>query len=176
MVYQQRRVLVAEAERALQALMCRELEAQGFRALRAADGLEALALWEQEDVDFVVLALRLPHVDGIELCRRIRQSSTVPIIMLAESGDAIDKVNGLMLGADDYLTTPCNMEEFVARVGAILRRVEWHERQPQPGVYRHDRLELDFQHHRLLRDGRKSASRQRNGRWCANWCSTPGTC
>ncbi|HEX6290497.1 MAG TPA: tetratricopeptide repeat protein [Herpetosiphonaceae bacterium] len=153
MVSRQQRVLVAEADHALLMLLCRHLEAQGFRVLRAADGFQALALWEQEEPDLVILASQLPQIDGMELCRQIRQHSMVPLMIIAEPSSTMRKVAALRLGADDYLTIPIGEEEFLARVEALLRRAGYWERHAQSQVLHCGSLEIDFQNHRLMRDG-----------------------
>lgn len=155
MVSRQQRVLIAEPNPALYVLLSRRLESQGFRVLRATDGLQALTIWEQESLDLLILSLRLPHVDGMEICRQIRQCSMIPLIIIAESGAATDKIAALRLGADDYLTTPINEEELLARVETLLRRKGNYERRVQTEMLRCDTLEIDFQNHRLLRDGQE---------------------
>jgi predicted ATPase/DNA-binding response OmpR family regulator len=155
MISRQQRVLVAEADHALQILLCRRLEAQGFRALRANNGQQALALWEQEAFDLIVLAAQLPLLDGLEVCRQIRQCSTIPLIMIAEPGTPDDKITALKAGADEYLTTPLNDDEFLARVEALVRRAGYAERKAPADVLRCDRLEIDVQHHRLMRDAQE---------------------
>ncbi len=155
MVSRQQRVLVAEADHALQILLCRRLEAQGFRVLRATNGRQVMTLWEQEAFDLVVLAAQLPLLDGLEICREIRQCSVVPLIIVGESGAPADKIIALKAGADDYLTTPISEEEFLARIESLLRRAGYAERKGPTEVLRCDSLEIDFQNHRLMRDGQE---------------------
>ncbi|NJL93606.1 MAG: response regulator transcription factor [Anaerolineae bacterium] len=104
---------------------------EGFRLLSAEDGLQALARFEQDAPDFIVLDLMLPRLDGWEVCKRIRSTSDVPILMLTARDDDIDKIVGLELGADDYMTKPFNPRELVARIKAILRRAEPRRNAPQ---------------------------------------------
>ncbi|HVH50640.1 MAG TPA: response regulator, partial [Gaiellaceae bacterium] len=99
-------ILLVDDEDAVQKLLAFPLEQEGFRVLQARDGEEALESFEHEHVDLVVLDLMLPAVDGLEVCRRLRARSTVPIIMLTARDDELDKVVGLELGADDYITKP----------------------------------------------------------------------
>ncbi len=114
-------ILVVEDEPALQAAVGYNLRREGHRVLAAADGPTALGLMA-EGPDLVILDLMLPGIDGFEVCRRIRQQSSVPIIILTARTDEVDRVVGLELGADDYLTKPFSMRELLARVKALLRR------------------------------------------------------
>jgi DNA-binding response OmpR family regulator len=115
-------ILLVDDEDAVQKLLTYPLERDGFRVLQARDGSEALALFGDEEIDLVVLDLMLPKVDGLEVCKRLRANSDVPIIMLTARGDELDKVLGLELGADDYITKPFSIREFRSRVRALLRR------------------------------------------------------
>jgi DNA-binding response OmpR family regulator len=115
-------ILLVDDEEAVQKLLTYPLEHEGFRVLQARDGEEALERFAGEHVDLVVLDLMLPKLDGLEVCRRLRARSTVPIIMLTARDDELDKVVGLELGADDYITKPFSIREFRSRVRALLRR------------------------------------------------------
>jgi DNA-binding response OmpR family regulator len=115
-------ILLVDDEDAVQKLLAYPLERDGFRVLQARDGEEALALFDRQSVDLVVLDLMLPKLDGLEVCKRLRAGSDVPIIMLTARGDELDKVLGLELGADDYITKPFSIREFRSRVRALLRR------------------------------------------------------
>ena len=115
-------ILLVDDEEAVQKLLTYPLEHEGFRVLQARDGEEALERFAGEHVDLVVLDLMLPKLDGLEVCRRLRSRSTVPIIMLTARDDELDKVVGLELGADDYITKPFSIREFRSRVRALLRR------------------------------------------------------
>ncbi|HKI90908.1 MAG TPA: response regulator transcription factor [Gaiellaceae bacterium] len=115
-------ILLVDDEDAVQKLLTYPLEHEGFRVLQARDGEEALRRFAGEHVDLVVLDLMLPKVDGLEVCRRLRSRSSVPIIMLTARDDELDKVVGLELGADDYITKPFSIREFRSRVRALLRR------------------------------------------------------
>ncbi len=115
-------ILLVDDEDAIQQLLTYPLQRDGYRVVQARDGEEALARFADEDVDLVVLDIMLPRVDGLEVCRRLRSSSTVPIIMLTARDDELDKVLGLELGADDYITKPFSIREFRSRVRALLRR------------------------------------------------------
>ncbi|HSC49018.1 MAG TPA: response regulator transcription factor [Gaiellaceae bacterium] len=115
-------ILLVDDEDAVQKLLAYPLERDGFRVVQARDGEEALTFFARERVDLVVLDVMLPKVDGLEVCKRLRASSTVPIIMLTARDDELDKVLGLELGADDYITKPFSIREFRSRVRALLRR------------------------------------------------------
>jgi len=115
-------ILLVDDEDSVQKLLAYPLEREGFRVLQARDGEEALACFAAEHVDLVVLDLMLPKLDGLEVCKRLRAASEVPIIMLTARDDELDKVLGLELGADDYITKPFSIREFRSRVRALLRR------------------------------------------------------
>ena len=115
-------ILLVDDEDAVQRLLAYPLERDGFRVVQARDGQEALDRFGREDVDLVVLDVMLPKVDGLEVCKRLRAESSVPIIMLTARDDELDKVLGLELGADDYITKPFSIREFRSRVRALLRR------------------------------------------------------
>src|SRR3982751_775545 len=115
-------ILLVDDEESIQKLLTYPLEREGFRVLQARDGEEALARFAAEHVDLVVLDLMLPKLDGLEVCKRLRARSAVPIIMLTARDDELDKVLGLELGADDYITKPFSIREFRSRVRALLRR------------------------------------------------------
>ncbi|KAB2906265.1 MAG: response regulator transcription factor [Anaerolineae bacterium] len=117
-------ILLVDDERNIIDFASLYLRQEGFRLLSAEDGLAALDMVEKAQPDFIVLDLMLPKLDGWEVCKRIRARSDVPILMLTARDDDIDKIVGLELGADDYMTKPFNPRELVARVKAILRRTE----------------------------------------------------
>src|SRR5579864_3921636 len=118
------RILVAEDETALRDFVCRNLRARGYVVSEAGNGLEALAIWERENPQLAVLDIMMPRMDGLEVCRRIRERSNAPIIALTALDAESDKVAALDLGADDYLTKPFGVEELLARVRAVLRRTQ----------------------------------------------------
>jgi DNA-binding response OmpR family regulator len=115
-------ILLVDDEESVQRLLAYPLERDGFRVIPAHDGEEALERFAAEPVDLVVLDIMLPKLDGLEVCKRVRAESTVPIIMLTARDDEFDKVLGLELGADDYITKPFSIREFRSRVRALLRR------------------------------------------------------
>ena len=118
------RVLVVDDEASLREVVAQYLTLDGFTVVQASDGPEALRLAEAQPPDLVVLDLMLPGLDGIEVCRRLRAQSAVPIVMLTARGEEADKLSGFDVGADDYVTKPFSPRELVVRVRAILRRVE----------------------------------------------------
>ncbi len=118
------RILLVDDEQSIQTLLSYPLRKEGYDVVQATDGHQALERFDEQPFDLVVLDLMLPRVDGLEVCRRLRSKSAVPIIMLTAKSEEIDKVVGLELGADDYITKPFSMREFSSRVKAALRRVE----------------------------------------------------
>jgi two-component system alkaline phosphatase synthesis response regulator PhoP len=127
------------------------LERSGYRVLEAGDGKTALAQVRHERPDLIVLDLNLPEMDGLDVCRALRRESDVPIIMLTARVDETDRLIGLELGADDYITKPFSPRELVARVRAVLRRVRGGVH--QPGLIRAGDLEIDLPGHRVTRAG-----------------------
>ena len=119
-----RKILVVDDEQKITDIVRAYLEREGFRVVTAYDGEEALAVFRQEKPDLIVLDLMLPKLSGHDVCRAIHKESDVPIIMLTARDELTDKIVGLELGADDYLTKPFEGRELVARVKAILRRTE----------------------------------------------------
>jgi DNA-binding response OmpR family regulator len=147
-----RTILVVDDEPTLRETLAEALDADGFRVVTAADGREALLRFREQRPDLVVLDLMLPELSGVEVCRILRQESGVPILMLTAKSSEIDKVLGLELGADDYVTKPFSLRELTARIRALLRRIE----QPTvegPATVGLGDLTVDLAGHRLLRDG-----------------------
>ncbi len=115
-------VLLVEDEPELRRLLRRELEAAGYQVRHAADGLAAMRLFAAVPTDLLILDWMLPGLDGLEVLRRVRQTSSVPVLMLTARAEEVDRVVGLEVGADDYLAKPFGMRELIARVRALLRR------------------------------------------------------
>jgi DNA-binding response OmpR family regulator len=115
-------ILLVDDEESVQKLLSYPLEREGYRVVQARDGEEALERFREENVDLVLLDLALPKLDGLEVCRRLRSRSSVPIIMLTARDDEIDKVLGLEIGADDYITKPFSIRELRSRIRAAIRR------------------------------------------------------
>jgi len=166
-----RTLLVVDDEAVLLETLEYNLVRDGYRVVTAADGREALAQFAKEHPDLVVLDVMLPDVSGLDVCRAIRRVSQVPILMLTAKGSEIDRVVGLELGADDYLTKPFSLRELQARIHALLRRTEEVVARPQAQPQPHgaaaateaavdERLGsvvVDLAGHRLVRDGAELA-------------------
>ena len=116
------RILLVDDEQSIQTLLSYPLRKDGYEVVQATDGRDALARFAEQAFDLVVLDVMMPRLDGLEVCRRMRSKSTVPIIMLTAKSEEIDKVLGLEIGADDYITKPFSLREFRSRVRAALRR------------------------------------------------------
>ncbi len=132
-----RRILLVDDEPSIQKMLVHALEREGFQVHAVGDGEAALEAFESYEPHIIILDIMLPKVDGTEVCRRIRAQSDVPIVMLTAKDDEIDRVVGLELGADDYVTKPFAVRELVARVRAIMRRVS------VPTGQRQDELSYD---------------------------------
>jgi two-component system, OmpR family, response regulator len=126
-------ILLVDDEDSVQKLLTYPLERDGFRVVSARDGEEALQRFAAEPVDLVVLDIMLPKLDGLEVCKRLRAESSVPIIMLTARDDEFDTVLGLELGADDYITKPFSIREFRSRVRALMRRAGTAHRARETG-------------------------------------------
>lgn len=142
-------VLVVDDETSLRDFVRRNLEVRGYQVLTAANGLEALAIFNTHIISLVILDVMMPRMDGLETIRRIRQNSTVPIIILSALGEESDKVQALNLGADDYLTKPFGVGELLARVQAVLRRAQWVETPVREGQLVRGDIVADLERHRL---------------------------
>ena len=136
-------VLVVEDESSIASFVALYLKNAGYEVTTAATGSEALARVAASEVALIILDLMLPDIDGIEVCRRIRQRSDVPILMLTARDEDVDKIIGLEVGADDYLTKPFNPRELVARVKSVLRRSQPERRQAENAQLRHGDLSID---------------------------------
>jgi DNA-binding response OmpR family regulator len=133
-------ILLVDDEDSVRKVLAFPLERDGFTVVQAADGEEALREFAENTVDLVVLDIMLPRLDGLEVCKRLRATSSVPIIMLTARDDELDKVIGLELGADDYITKPFSIREFRSRVRALLRRAKVSQ---TAGGEPQERLEAD---------------------------------
>jgi two-component system KDP operon response regulator KdpE len=150
----QKMVLVVDDDPGLLKLVRANLEARGYRVNTASDGLSALRSVEEKEPDLVVLDIILPILNGFEVCRRIREFSQVPIIMITASDEDKDIVRGLNIGADDYITKPFAIEEFLARVRVMLRRTRFPEEMPQPPLRSGD-MTIDFEQRRVTLAGKE---------------------
>jgi len=142
------RILLVDDEQSIQTLLSFPLRKDGYEVVHAGDGREALDRFAEQPFDLVVLDVMLPQLDGLEVCRRLRARSAVPIIMLTAKSEEIDKVVGLELGADDYITKPFSMREFRSRVKAALRRADMRPGagadQPDEPPVEQGELTIDF--------------------------------
>jgi DNA-binding response OmpR family regulator len=160
-----RTILVVDDEPTLRETLAEALEMDGMRVVTAEDGREALEVFRAESPDLMLLDLMLPQVGGIEVCRIIRRESSVPIIMLTAKDSEIDKVVGLELGADDYVTKPFSLRELMARIRTQLRRLDTGTTAEEPaatttgtaGPVRLGAVSVDLAGHRLLREGAELA-------------------
>jgi DNA-binding response OmpR family regulator len=147
-------VLVVDDERTVRETLASGLEREGYGVLTAADGAAALTQFRAGQPDLIVLDLMLPELSGVEVCRIVRRESDVPIIMLTAKDSEIDKVVGLELGADDYVTKPFSLRELQARIAALLRRSQARAVESDQLLIDLGRVQVDLAGHRLMRDGR----------------------
>lgn len=150
---QDKHILVVDDEPGIQDFIRRNLELRSFKVSLASNGLEALAQFDQAHFVLVILDIMMPSLDGLEVCRRIRQKSTVPIVILTALGEEADKISALNQGADDYLTKPFGVGELLARVRAVLRRSHWSETPISVGTQRFGSLEIDFEQRQVWKEG-----------------------
>lgn len=167
------KILLVEDEKTLAKALKFNLEKEGFRVEVAFDGEEALNAMSGEEPDLVILDLMLPKIDGYEVCRSIRRSSDVPIIMLTARDEDIDKILGLELGADDYMTKPFNTRELLARIKAILRRTVQQAAAARSFIKVGD-LQIDVIKHKVTVKGREVALTSREYNLLSLLASNPG--
>ena len=146
--------LVVEDDINIADLLRLYLEKDGFEVFHAADGGEGVKLAREKEPDLVLLDIMLPVMDGWAVCREIRKSSQVPIIMLTAKGETFDKVNGLEMGADDYITKPFEIKELMARIHAVLRRSD-REEQSDEKKLSFDKLVINLDSYELIVNGKK---------------------
>ena len=149
------RILVVDDDVAISKLLCTNLKARGYEVSLANDGDEALSAIEGNFTDLIILDIMMPGIDGVEVCRRVREWSRVPIIMLSARGDEKDKVKCLDLGADDYLTKPFGVAELMARVKTALRHSEAARAGPTLSNFRGGDLEVNFASRRVTMAGKE---------------------
>ena len=153
------KILVVEDDRNLLEVLKYNLVKEGYEVLTAADGVQALDAARSNKPDLIVLDIMLPKLDGFEVCRILRTEMTAPILMLTAKAGETDKVVGLELGADDYMTKPFSMREFLARVKAMLRRAEMMKtaatpaQEPIPSLIKVGEIEVDLARHTVSRSG-----------------------
>ncbi|MGI6050552.1 MAG: response regulator transcription factor [Acetivibrionales bacterium] len=147
------KILIIDDEKLLVKGLKKSLEQESFQVSTAYDGEEAWSVFESQSFDFIILDLMLPKIDGINLCGKIRQKSNVPIIMLTAKDSDIDKIVGLELGADDYMTKPFNTRELIARIRAITRRMEKNNSADvKEDVYSSGNIELNLNNRVVKKD------------------------
>jgi two-component system KDP operon response regulator KdpE len=146
-------VLIIDDEQSLRDFVNKNLEVRGFQTYTAANGLEGLALFKTHDVDLVIVDLMMPHMNGLETIRRIRQDSLVPIIVLSALGEENDKVQAFNYGADDFLTKPFGVRELLARINAVLRRSSWTKPQAHSGRLQRGDIAVDLDRHEVQAHG-----------------------
>lgn len=146
-------ILLVDDDAALLEVMSIVLSSEGYRVISAVDGAEALREVDGEGLDLVILDVMLPRISGFEVLKKIREKSDVPVVMLTAKSQSVDKVVGLELGADDYITKPFDTKELLARIRAILRRFGRQEGKDRDGVLRLGALELDPNGYTVTRDG-----------------------
>ena len=153
------KILVVEDDRTLLEVLKYNLDKEGYNVLAAADGIQAVELVRRDKPDLIVLDIMLPELDGLEVCRILRREMTAPILMLTAKTEEIDKVVGLEIGADDYMTKPFSMRELLARIRAMLRRAEMMRQEATPAgktlhsTIRAGDIEIDFLRHSVSRAG-----------------------
>ncbi|MDL4773280.1 MULTISPECIES: response regulator transcription factor [Thermomonosporaceae] len=155
MTANEQRILVVEDEPTIAQEVAARLTAEGFAVRVAADGPAAVELAREYEPGLIVLDVMLPGFDGLEVCRRVQAERQVPVLMLTARDDETDMLVGLGVGADDYVTKPFSMRELVARIRAVLRRVDRPAASPAPGPLRVGPLEIDARARRVRRDGRE---------------------
>lgn len=154
-----RKILVVEDDKAISNIVVYNLEREGFSVDKAYDGKTGLSMALGEDYDAVLLDVMMPEIDGFKVCKKIREVSSVPVIMLTAKEDEVDKVLGLELGADDYITKPFGMRELIARVNANIRRVglseaEGGDKLPKGSVKVYHNIEIDENRYEVKKNGK----------------------
>jgi DNA-binding response OmpR family regulator len=147
------RILVADDEPAIRKFVRANLEAREYETILAGDGSEAIAALEKEMPDLLILDIMMPKMDGFEVCRQVREWSQIPIIILSARGGEMDKVKCLEMGADDYITKPFGVDELLARVKAVIRRVQASNESTALPSYSYSDLVVDFAKHLVILGG-----------------------
>ncbi len=150
-----KKVLVIEDDGNIAELLRLYLEKDGFEVFHAADGGEGLRMAQEKSPDLILLDIMLPVMDGWVVCSEIRKTSRVPIIMLTAKGETFDKINGLEMGADDYVTKPFEVKELMARIHAVMRRTDGESAQPAERKLTFDKLVIDLDSYELVVNGKR---------------------
>jgi two-component system KDP operon response regulator KdpE len=148
-------ILIVDDDPAILRLLSMNLKARGYEIFTAIDGEESLEAVQKDFIDLIILDLMMPKVDGVEVCRRVREWSNVPIIILSARGDENDKVKCLELGADDYLTKPFGIAELMARINTAFRHRGDPTVAPAQSTFSYEGLEINFAKRRVTVDGRE---------------------
>lgn len=150
-----RLILVVDDEARMRRFIRMNMELEGYQIIEADNGIVALDQIRQYNPDLVVMDVMMPEMDGFETLKLLREISTVPVILLTVKSDEEDKIQGLGLGADDYITKPFSPRELISRITAVLRRAEWPAPAPRTILKIDDRLSVDFNRHQVLVDGER---------------------
>jgi DNA-binding response OmpR family regulator len=148
------KILIVEDDRNLLDAIKYNLRREGYEVVMATDGSEALEVARREKPDLIILDIMLPKINGFDVCRILRKEMTVPILMLTAKAEETDKIVGLEIGADDYVTKPFSLRELLARVRAMLRRAKMVETQPQGALLKVGDIEVDIARHRITVSGK----------------------
>jgi two-component system KDP operon response regulator KdpE len=150
-----RLILIVDDESRMRRFIRMNMELEGFQVIEAENGLQALDQIRQHTPDLVIMDVMMPKMDGFETLKLLREISTVPVILLTVKGDEEDKIQGLGLGADDYVIKPFSPRELSSRVGAVLRRAEWPAPTPRTVLRIDERLSVDFNRHQVIVAGER---------------------
>jgi two-component system KDP operon response regulator KdpE len=150
-----RLILIVDDEARMRRFIRMNMELEGYQVLEAENGLQALDQIRQHTPELVIMDVMMPEMDGFETLKLLREISTVPVILLTVKSDEDDKIHGLGLGADDYITKPFSPRELSSRVSAVLRRAEWPSPAPRTVLRIDDRLSVDFNRHQVIVDGER---------------------
>lgn len=148
-------ILVVDDEPRMIRFIRMNLELEGYQVIEAKNGIQALEQVRQHLPDLVIMDVMMPEMDGFETLRMLREISTVPVILLTVKADEEDRIHGLELGADDYITKPFSPRELNSRVNAVMRRAEWPARPPRTILEIDDRLSVDFNRHQVIVEGER---------------------
>ncbi|WP_194189771.1 response regulator transcription factor [Clostridium chrysemydis] len=146
-------ILVVDDEKEIREIISINLKNEGYNVLQAKDGVEALVLFENFDINLVILDIMMPKLDGIGVCRKIRESSNVPILMLSAKSENMDKIEGLLTGADDYIVKPFDSLELLVRIKALLRRAYFFNTSVDRDIIQVESLIIDKGKHNVTSNG-----------------------